>query len=122
MAKEEPVCAPESMGSEDTLFLLYTSGSTGKPKGLVHTQAGYLLYAALTHRVRHHPGEIRGRGWGRLDWGGATTAAVFKSRARSPGTSVVAGVGLQGRVSVPVRRAWVLHVCLLLILSPSHVC
>lgn len=52
MAKEDPVCAPESMGSEDMLFMLYTSGSTGSPKGLVHTQAGYLLYAALTHRVR----------------------------------------------------------------------
>ena len=36
------------MKSEDPLFLLYTSGSTGKPKGLVHSQAGYLLYAAVT--------------------------------------------------------------------------
>lgn len=97
MAKEEPVCAPESMGSEDILFLLYTSGSTGKPKGLVHTQAGYLLYAALTHRVRRNPGVIWGRGQGRLDWG-ATTAAVFKSRARSAGISVVGGVGLWGSV------------------------
>lgn len=43
------------MDSEDVLFLLYTSGSTGKPKGLVHTQAGYLLYAALTHRVKVTP-------------------------------------------------------------------
>ncbi|KAG5201526.1 acetyl-coenzyme A synthetase 2-like, mitochondrial isoform X1 [Ovis aries] len=62
MAKEEPVCAPESMGSEDTLFLLYTSGSTGKPKGLVHTQAGYLLYAALTHRLvfDYRPGDVFG--------------------------------------------------------------
>lgn len=51
MAKEAPVCAPESMGSEDMLFMLYTSGSTGSPKGLVHTQAGYLLYAAMTHKV-----------------------------------------------------------------------
>ncbi|TNN30895.1 Acetyl-coenzyme A synthetase 2-like, mitochondrial [Liparis tanakae] len=25
-------------------------GSTGRPKGLVHTQAGYLLYASLTHQ------------------------------------------------------------------------
>uniref|UniRef100_A0A674MWB4 Acetyl-coenzyme A synthetase n=1 Tax=Takifugu rubripes TaxID=31033 RepID=A0A674MWB4_TAKRU len=47
---EDVVCEPEAMDSEDVLFLLYTSGSTGKPKGLVHTQAGYLLYAALTHR------------------------------------------------------------------------
>ena len=36
------------MDSEDPLFLLYTSGSTGKPKGIVHSQAGYLLYAMLT--------------------------------------------------------------------------
>lgn len=51
MLKEDVVCEPEVMESEDVLFLLYTSGSTGKPKGLVHTQAGYLLYAALTHQV-----------------------------------------------------------------------
>lgn len=40
--------APESMDSEDPLFLLYTSGSTGKPKGVMHTTAGYLLGAAVT--------------------------------------------------------------------------
>ncbi|KAK4555675.1 acetyl-coenzyme A synthetase 2 [Recurvomyces mirabilis] len=40
--------APESMSSEDPLFLLYTSGSTGKPKGVMHTTAGYLLGAAAT--------------------------------------------------------------------------
>lgn len=51
MLEEDVVCEPAAMDSEDALFLLYTSGSTGKPKGLVHTQAGYLLYAALTHRV-----------------------------------------------------------------------
>lgn len=40
--------APESMNSEDPLFLLYTSGSTGKPKGVMHTTGGYLLGAAST--------------------------------------------------------------------------
>ncbi|KAG2467227.1 ACS2L synthetase, partial [Polypterus senegalus] len=50
MAKESPVCPPEALGSEDMLFMLYTSGSTGKPKGIVHTQAGYLLFAATTHK------------------------------------------------------------------------
>ncbi|XP_019740541.1 acetyl-coenzyme A synthetase 2-like, mitochondrial [Hippocampus comes] len=50
MMSEDVVCEPAAMDSEDVLFLLYTSGSTGKPKGLVHTQAGYLLYAALTHK------------------------------------------------------------------------
>ncbi|KAF9763101.1 Acetyl-coenzyme A synthetase [Nosema granulosis] len=38
----------EPVDSEDILFYLYTSGSTGKPKGMVHTTAGYLVYAALT--------------------------------------------------------------------------
>lgn len=39
------------MDSEDLLFILYTSGSTGKPKGVAHTTAGYLLYAAMTHKT-----------------------------------------------------------------------
>jgi len=43
-------CVPELMSSEDPLFILYTSGSTGKPKGVVHTTAGYLLMAAMTHK------------------------------------------------------------------------
>ena len=50
MDAERPYCPIEHMDSEDTLFLLYTSGSTGKPKGVSHTTAGYLLYAALTHK------------------------------------------------------------------------
>jgi acetyl-CoA synthetase len=41
-------CPPESMDSEDPLFILYTSGSTGKPKGVLHTSAGHLLGAAIT--------------------------------------------------------------------------
>ncbi|MCW5555362.1 MAG: acetate--CoA ligase [Verrucomicrobiae bacterium] len=50
MAGASPDCAPETMKAEDVLFMLYTSGSTGKPKGVVHTTAGYLLHAALTHK------------------------------------------------------------------------
>jgi len=50
MAKAGTDCAPEMMKAEDVLFMLYTSGSTGKPKGVVHTTAGYLLHAALTHK------------------------------------------------------------------------
>ncbi|KAK2843899.1 hypothetical protein Q7C36_012114 [Tachysurus vachellii] len=62
MARESCVCPPEPMDSEDMLFLLYTSGSTGKPKGIVHTQAGYLLYVALTHQYvfDHRPGDVFG--------------------------------------------------------------
>ena len=40
----------EIMDAEDPLFILYTSGSTGKPKGMVHTTAGYMVYAAYTFR------------------------------------------------------------------------
>lgn len=54
MVGQSAECAAEPMDSEDLLFLLYTSGSTGKPKGIVHTQAGYLLYASLTHQVLTH--------------------------------------------------------------------
>ncbi len=38
-------CLPEVMQAEDPLFILYTSGSTGKPKGLLHTTAGYMVFA-----------------------------------------------------------------------------
>ena len=37
--------------AEDPLFILYTSGSTGKPKGVLHTTAGYLLHASLSHKI-----------------------------------------------------------------------
>ncbi len=50
-AKASPLCDAVPMNAEDSLFILYTSGSTGKPKGIVHTTAGYLLHAALSHKV-----------------------------------------------------------------------
>ena len=50
MAAASPDCTAEPMKAEDYLFMLYTSGSTGKPKGVVHSTAGYLLHAALTHK------------------------------------------------------------------------
>lgn len=43
-------CEPETMDSEDMLFILYTSGSTGKPKGVVHTTGGYNLYSHMTSK------------------------------------------------------------------------
>jgi acetyl-CoA synthetase len=51
---------PARLKAEDPLFILYTSGSTGKPKGVLHTTAGYLLHAALTHKYifDYHPGDI----------------------------------------------------------------
>lgn len=46
--RQKAVCDPVSLPAEHPLFILYTSGSTGKPKGIVHTTAGYLLWARLT--------------------------------------------------------------------------
>ncbi|MEI7829565.1 MAG: acetate--CoA ligase [Prolixibacteraceae bacterium] len=43
-------CLPESLDSEDGLFILYTSGSTGKPKGIYHTIAGFLLETKLSFK------------------------------------------------------------------------
>ncbi len=51
MAQASADCEPEVMGAEDPLFILYTSGSTGKPKGVLHSTAGYLLQAAMTHKL-----------------------------------------------------------------------
>jgi acetyl-CoA synthetase len=50
IAKAKADCPAEPMDSEAPLFILYTSGSTGKPKGILHTTAGYLLYAKMTTR------------------------------------------------------------------------
>ncbi|MFK8043051.1 acetate--CoA ligase, partial [Congregibacter sp.] len=49
-ATQSTDCEPESMDSEDPLFILYTSGSTGKPKGVLHTTAGYLLQASMSFK------------------------------------------------------------------------
>ncbi len=53
-------CPAESMDAEDPFYILYTSGSTGKPKGVLHTTAGYLLQAAMTHKYifDYHDNEV----------------------------------------------------------------
>ncbi len=53
-------CDAEIMDAEDHLFILYTSGSTGKPKGMVHSCAGYMVYAAYTFKniFQYREGDI----------------------------------------------------------------
>jgi acetyl-CoA synthetase len=60
MKRQRSTSSVQWMGSEDPLFILYTSGSTGKPKGVLHTTGGYLVYAAMTHKLvfDYHDGDI----------------------------------------------------------------
>ncbi|MBV9576026.1 MAG: acetate--CoA ligase, partial [Gammaproteobacteria bacterium] len=60
MSQVNAECAPAIQEAHDPLFILYTSGSTGKPKGILHTTAGYLVYAAITHQwiFDYHEGDI----------------------------------------------------------------
>jgi acetyl-CoA synthetase len=60
MTRASADCAPAEMNAEDPLFILYTSGSTGAPKGVVHTTAGYLVFASMTHQYvfDYHDGDI----------------------------------------------------------------
>ena len=51
VSKQSKECEISEQNSEDPLFILYTSGSTGKPKGVLHSTAGYLLHASLSHKI-----------------------------------------------------------------------
>ena len=51
VSNQSSECDITEQNSEDPLFILYTSGSTGKPKGVLHTSAGYLLHASISHKT-----------------------------------------------------------------------
>jgi acetyl-CoA synthetase len=87
------VCKPEVMNAEDPLFILYTSGSTGRPKGVLHTTAGYLLHASLTHQYvfDYHDGDVY---WCTADVGWVTghTYIIYGPLANGATTLMFEGV------------------------------
>ncbi len=93
VAAASPHCRAEVMESEDPLFILYTSGSTGKPKGVLHTTAGYLLQAAMTHKYvfDYREGEVY---WCTADVGWVTghTYIVYGPLANGATTLMFEGV------------------------------
>ena len=93
MAEASADCEAEIMGAEDPLFILYTSGSTGKPKGVLHSTAGYLLQAAMTHKLvfDYKEGEIY---WCTADVGWVTghTYIVYGPLANGATTVMFEGI------------------------------
>ena len=93
MAHASADCEPEVMGAEDPLFILYTSGSTGKPKGVLHSTAGYLLQAAMTHKLvfDYKDGEVY---WCTADVGWVTghTYIVYGPLANGATTLMFEGI------------------------------
>src|SRR4029453_10282395 len=57
---QRSTCTPGGRGGGGALFLSFSRGDTGKPKGVLHTTGGYLVFAALTHKLvfDYHPGQI----------------------------------------------------------------
>ena len=72
-------CPCVEVNAEHPLFILYTSGSTGSPKGVLHTTAGYLVYAAMTHQYifDYHEGDIY---WCTADVGWVTGHSYIRLR------------------------------------------
>ncbi len=93
MAEASADCAPEEMDAEDPMFILYTSGSTGKPKGVQHTTGGYMLHAAITHKLTfdYKDGEIY---WCTADVGWVTghTYIVYGPLANGATTVMFEGI------------------------------
>ncbi len=93
-------CPVEEMDAEDPLFILYTSGSTGKPKGVQHTTGGYMLHAAVTHKLTfdYKDGEVY---WCTADVGWVTghTYIVYGPLANGAITMMFEGIPTYPSVS-----------------------
>ena len=100
--RQDPICEPERMESEDMLYLLYTSGTTAKPKGIVHSTAGYLLGCAVTHRYVFdlHDDDVY---WCAADLGWVTGHSYILYGALANGAT---GVMYEGTPDYPAPDRW----------------
>jgi acetyl-CoA synthetase len=95
-------CPPVSLEAEHMLYLLYTSGTTAKPKGIMHTTAGYLLGAAVTHEVVFDikPDDVY---WCAADIGWVTGHSYIVYGPLANGTT---GVLYEGAPDTPSWERW----------------
>lgn len=82
-------CEPEIMDAEDPLFILYTSGSTGMPKGLMHTTAGYMVYAQYSFENVFQMNDPSDVFWCTADIGWVTGHTYFSYGPLLAGTTQV---------------------------------
>ena len=95
-------CPPTPVESEHMLFLLYTSGTTAKPKGIVHTTAGYLLGASVSHEMIFDvkPADVY---WCAADIGWVTGHSYIVYAPLANGTT---GILYEGSPDTPAWDRW----------------
>lgn len=94
---------PEVMDAGDPLFILYTSGSTGKPKGLMHTCAGYMVWAQYTFEQVFGVDKDKDVFWCTADIGWITGHSYF---TYGPLLAGVTQVMFEGIPTYPKPNRW----------------
>jgi acetyl-CoA synthetase len=95
-------CPPVPVEAEHMLYLLYTSGTTAKPKGILHTTAGYLLGASVSHHAVFDlkPDDVY---WCAADIGWVTGHSYI---VYGPLANAATGVMYEGAPDTPTWDRW----------------
>jgi acetyl-CoA synthetase len=100
--RQSPECPAVELEAEHMLYLLYTSGTTAKPKGIIHTTAGYLLGAAVTHELVFDikPDDVY---WCAADIGWVTGHSYI---VYGPLANAATGILYEGAPDTPTWERW----------------